>query len=79
MIVENFNDVVTVPSAALSFTPDNMSDAQQKELKKNEEEGWSAVWFSKKESICLASSRLEPVRWEELTSKKFCKASLRIY
>lgn len=48
IIVENFNDIVTVPSAALSFTPDNMSDAQQKELKKNEEEGWSAVWFWEK-------------------------------
>jgi membrane fusion protein (multidrug efflux system) len=45
IIVENYSDIVTVPSAALSFTPDSMSDAQQKELKKNEEEGWSAVWF----------------------------------
>lgn len=45
IIVENYSDIVTVPSAALSFTPDTMTDAQQKELKKNEEEGWSAVWF----------------------------------
>jgi multidrug resistance efflux pump len=45
IIVENYNDIVTVSSAALSFTPDPLSDAQQKELKKNEEEGWSAVWF----------------------------------
>jgi multidrug efflux pump subunit AcrA (membrane-fusion protein) len=45
IIIENFNEIITVPSAALSFTPETLSDAQQKELKKNEEEGWSAVWF----------------------------------
>ena len=45
IIIENFNDIITVPSAALSFTPESLTDAQQKELRKNEEEGWSAVWF----------------------------------
>ncbi|MFO0812040.1 MAG: biotin/lipoyl-binding protein [Gemmatales bacterium] len=45
IIIEKFNDIITVPSAALSFTPDSLSDAQQKELRKNEEEGWSPVWF----------------------------------
>lgn len=50
IIVENFTDVITVPSAALSFTPDTMTDAQQKELKKNEEEGWSVIWFWNKGS-----------------------------
>lgn len=44
IIVENFNEIVTIPSAALSFTPENLTEAQQKELKKNEEAGWSAVW-----------------------------------
>lgn len=44
IIVENFNDIITVPSAALSFTPEGLSELQQKELKKNEEEGWSAMW-----------------------------------
>lgn len=50
IIVENYSNVVTVPSAALSFTPEGLSDAQQKELKKNEEEGWSAIWFWNKGS-----------------------------
>lgn len=45
IIVENFSNIVTVPSTALSFTPEGMNEAQQKELKKNEEEGWSVVWF----------------------------------
>jgi multidrug resistance efflux pump len=45
IILENFNDIVTIPSPALSFTPEGMNESQQKELRKNEEEGWSAVWF----------------------------------
>lgn len=45
IIVENFNDIVTIASPALSFTPEGMNESQQKELRKNEEEGWSAVWF----------------------------------
>lgn len=44
IILENYNNIVSAPSAALSFTPDGLSEAQQKELKKNEEEGWSAIW-----------------------------------
>ncbi len=45
IIVENFNDIVTIPSPALSFTPENLTEAQQKELKTNEADGWSAAWF----------------------------------
>lgn len=45
IIVENFNDIVTVPSPALAFTPEGLSEEKQKEHKKNEEEGWTAVWF----------------------------------
>lgn len=45
IIVENFNDIVTVPSPALAFTPEGLSDDKQKEHRKNEEEGWTAVWF----------------------------------
>jgi len=45
IIVQNFNDIVTIPSPALSFTPEGLNENQQKELRKNEEEGWSAVWF----------------------------------
>lgn len=44
IILENYNDIISVPSAALAFTPDGLTEQQQRELKKNEEEGWSAVW-----------------------------------
>lgn len=44
IILENFKDVITAPSAALAFTPEGLSENQQKELRKNEEEGWTALW-----------------------------------
>lgn len=44
IILENFKDIVTAPSTALAFTPEGLTEDQQKDLKKNEEEGWSALW-----------------------------------
>lgn len=44
IILENYKDIITVPSAALAFTPEGLTEVQQKELKKNEEEGWSTLW-----------------------------------
>jgi len=45
IIVDEFKDVVCVPSLALSFKPEGLSDAKQAELAKREDEGWSPIWF----------------------------------
>jgi multidrug resistance efflux pump len=45
IVLNHYKNVVCVPSTALSFTPEGLSDAQQKELKKSEDEGWSTIWF----------------------------------
>ncbi len=45
IVLANFDNIVCAPSAALSFTPEGLSDLQQSDLRKNEEEGYSALWF----------------------------------
>jgi multidrug efflux pump subunit AcrA (membrane-fusion protein) len=46
IVLHEYDHVVTVPSAALSFTPEGLSDAQQNELRQLTDEGWSAIWFA---------------------------------
>jgi multidrug efflux pump subunit AcrA (membrane-fusion protein) len=45
IVLNEFSNIVTVPSLALSFKPDGLSDVQQNEINRNENQGWSTLWL----------------------------------